>query len=316
MSSRLRIDLPAPIDHGDIIQIFLHCGTLSHNTGERAWILPLDGFRILDLTRFRSGPYCTVVLAELGADVVKVEQPVTGDDSRRMAPKVNGESYPFAMPNRGKRSISLDLKTARGLEVHRRLVTGADVVIENFVGVHVFHGAGFLATGNEPVRTGNRHPSIAPYGVFGCKDASIVVAVGSESLWQRAATALGLDPGAPGMRTNADRVAHVDTVEAAVNAALEHRTADEELALLQRGGVPAGRIRTLSEVYDAPQVRHLGPAEQLAHPTLGDIAVPGTRCAGRAGIAPPRSSPAARRARGGDLRGLRFPHRTGRDSHG
>jgi crotonobetainyl-CoA:carnitine CoA-transferase CaiB-like acyl-CoA transferase len=79
-------------------------------------MLPLDGFRVLDLTRFLSGPYCTMVLAELGADVVKVEQPLTGDDSRRLSPKVNGESYPFAMPNRSKRSVSLDLKADRGRE--------------------------------------------------------------------------------------------------------------------------------------------------------------------------------------------------------
>jgi crotonobetainyl-CoA:carnitine CoA-transferase CaiB-like acyl-CoA transferase len=95
-------------------------------------VLPLDGFRVLDLTRFLSGPYCTMVLAELGADVIKVEQPVTGDDSRRLAPKVEGESYPFAMPNRSKRSISLDLKTDRGRELFLRLAADADLVIENF----------------------------------------------------------------------------------------------------------------------------------------------------------------------------------------
>src|SRR3954468_4955302 len=95
-------------------------------------MLPLQGFRVLDLTRFLSGPYCTMVLAEFGADVIKIEQPVTGDDSRRMAPKVNGESYPFAMPNRSKRSISLDLKTDRGREIMLELVRDADVVIENF----------------------------------------------------------------------------------------------------------------------------------------------------------------------------------------
>src|SRR5215210_1428600 len=93
---------------------------------------PLDGFRVLDLTRFLSGPYTTMVLAELGADVIKVEQPVTGDDSRRMAPKVGGESYPFAMPNRSKRSISLDLKTERGRELFLELARGADLVMENF----------------------------------------------------------------------------------------------------------------------------------------------------------------------------------------
>jgi crotonobetainyl-CoA:carnitine CoA-transferase CaiB-like acyl-CoA transferase len=95
-------------------------------------MLPLDGFRVLDLTRFLSGPYCTMVLAELGADVIKIEQPVTGDDSRRMAPKVNGESYPFAMPNRSKRSVSIDLKTDRGRELFLQLAATADLVIENF----------------------------------------------------------------------------------------------------------------------------------------------------------------------------------------
>jgi len=93
---------------------------------------PLDGFRVLDLTRFLSGPYCTMVLAELGADVVKVEQPGTGDDSRRLAPKVNGESYPFGMPNRSKRSVSLDLKDDRGRDAFRRMAARADLVIENF----------------------------------------------------------------------------------------------------------------------------------------------------------------------------------------
>ena len=93
---------------------------------------PLSGFRVLDLTRFLSGPYCTMVLAELGADVIKIEQPGTGDDSRRMAPKVNGESYPFAMPNRSKRSVAIDLKSDRGRELFLELAAGADLVIENF----------------------------------------------------------------------------------------------------------------------------------------------------------------------------------------
>ncbi len=93
---------------------------------------PLEGFRVLDLTRFLSGPYCTMVLAELGADVIKIEPPETGDDSRRLAPKVNGESYPFGMPNRSKRSISLNLKDERGHHTFLRMAEQADLVIENF----------------------------------------------------------------------------------------------------------------------------------------------------------------------------------------
>jgi crotonobetainyl-CoA:carnitine CoA-transferase CaiB-like acyl-CoA transferase len=95
-------------------------------------VLPLDGFRVLDLSRFMSGPYTTMVLAELGADVVKVERFPEGDDSRRLSPKVNGESYPFGMPNRSKRSLALDLKSPAGRDVFLRLAAESDLVIENF----------------------------------------------------------------------------------------------------------------------------------------------------------------------------------------
>ena len=95
-------------------------------------MLPLDGFRVLDLSRFLSGPYTTMVLAELGADVVKVERFPEGDDSRRLGPKVNGESYPFGMPNRSKRSVALDLKSEPGRDLFLRLAAESDLVIENF----------------------------------------------------------------------------------------------------------------------------------------------------------------------------------------
>ena len=95
-------------------------------------MLPLDGFKVLDLTRFLSGPYTTMVLAELGADVVKVERFPEGDDSRRLSPKVNGESYPFGMPNRSKRSLAMDLKSDTGRELFLRLAAQSDLVIENF----------------------------------------------------------------------------------------------------------------------------------------------------------------------------------------
>ena len=95
-------------------------------------MLPLDGFRVLDLSRFLSGPYTTMVLAELGADVVKVERFPEGDDSRRLGPKVNGESYPFGMPNRSKRSLAVDLKSPTGRDLFLRLAAESDLIIENF----------------------------------------------------------------------------------------------------------------------------------------------------------------------------------------
>ena len=95
-------------------------------------MLPLDGFRVLDLSRFISGPYATMVLAELGADVVKVERFPEGDDSRRLSPKVNGESYAFGMPNRSKRSLAMDLKSEAGRDLFLRLAAESDLIIENF----------------------------------------------------------------------------------------------------------------------------------------------------------------------------------------
>ncbi|MDA3625640.1 CoA transferase [Saccharopolyspora sp. WRP15-2] len=91
----------------------------------------LDGVRVLDLSRVLAGPYCTAMLADLGADVVKAE-PVRGDDSRHLGPFVDGESVYFAQLNRGKRSVALDLKDADDREFFRCLARRADVVVENF----------------------------------------------------------------------------------------------------------------------------------------------------------------------------------------
>jgi crotonobetainyl-CoA:carnitine CoA-transferase CaiB-like acyl-CoA transferase len=94
--------------------------------------LPLAGVKVLDLTNVMSGPYCTLMLADMGADVVKIESFPEGDMSRRFEPKVNGESYCFAVLNRNKRSIGLNLKSPEGMEVFRRLAAEADIIVENF----------------------------------------------------------------------------------------------------------------------------------------------------------------------------------------
>ena len=93
---------------------------------------PLEGLRIVDLTTFLSGPSATQLLGDLGADVIKVESP-DGDSSRAIVgPTVLGEAAYFLANNRNKRSIAIDLKSPRGLEVLSRLIAGADIVIENF----------------------------------------------------------------------------------------------------------------------------------------------------------------------------------------
>ncbi|MBM3140467.1 MAG: CoA transferase [Chloroflexi bacterium] len=93
---------------------------------------PLAGIRVLDLTWILSGPYCTMTLADLGADVIKVERPPWGDVSRTTGPIVDGESGYFFSINRSKRSLSLDLKSEEGRAFFKRLVAQVDVVVENF----------------------------------------------------------------------------------------------------------------------------------------------------------------------------------------
>jgi len=93
---------------------------------------PLEGVRILDLTWVLAGPFASMVLCDLGADVIKVERPPIGDVARMTAPLVNGESCYFLSINRGKRSVAVDLKNGAGRDLFLRLVERVDVVMENF----------------------------------------------------------------------------------------------------------------------------------------------------------------------------------------
>ena len=101
--------------------------------GSEAAACPLEGLRVLDLSRVLAGPLCTMILADLGADVVKVERPGEGDDTRRWGPPFVGpDAAYFLALNRNKRSVTLDLGTEEGVTAARRLALRADVLVENF----------------------------------------------------------------------------------------------------------------------------------------------------------------------------------------
>ena len=93
---------------------------------------PLQGVRVLDLTRILSGPYSTMLLGDLGADIIKLEPYPEGDDSRGNPPFVNEESMYYVSLNRGKKSIVVNLKTEEGKEIFYRLLDEADILVENF----------------------------------------------------------------------------------------------------------------------------------------------------------------------------------------
>jgi crotonobetainyl-CoA:carnitine CoA-transferase CaiB-like acyl-CoA transferase len=94
--------------------------------------LALDGIRVLDLSRVLAGPFCGALLGDMGADVIKVEDTRGGDESRTWPPQRDGEAAAYIGNNRNKRGIALDLKTPEGVEIMRRLVLRADVLVENF----------------------------------------------------------------------------------------------------------------------------------------------------------------------------------------
>lgn len=127
-------------------------------------MLPLEGLKVLDLSRVLAGPYTTMALADLGADVLKIEHPERGDDTRHWGPPfAGGESAYFLSVNRNKRSIGVDLKTKEGLERVKRLAAGADVVIENWKrGALEGMGLGYEALKGE--NTGLVYCSITGFG--------------------------------------------------------------------------------------------------------------------------------------------------------
>ncbi|MEZ5286004.1 MAG: CoA transferase [Vicinamibacterales bacterium] len=93
---------------------------------------PLQGLTVVDLTRVLAGPYCTMMLGDMGADVIKIEDPHGGDETRDWQPLIGGDSTYFLSVNRNKRSVALDLKTPEGAAALHRLVSGADILVENF----------------------------------------------------------------------------------------------------------------------------------------------------------------------------------------
>lgn len=348
---------------------------------------PLSDVLVVDLSRALAGPHATMMLADQGARVIKVEAPGRGDDTRGWGPPFVGEqgrqeSTYFLSANRNKESITLDLKDEADRDLLLALVDRADVLVENFrtgvlerlglgieslmernprlvvlsitgfghdgpeggragydqiaqgeaglmsltgsgpddpqrvgvpiadllsgmygaygvvaalnerhrtgvgtvvrtsllasvVGVHAFQGTRWTVAGEVGRSAGNHHPSIVPYGLFHCRDGSVQIAVGSEGLWQRLCAAFGLDPAAEGMATNPERVANREQVIAAVEAVFADWDAEPLLARLAEVGVPAGKVRTLDEVYAWDQTASQGLLVDVEHSTLGHLTLPG-----------------------------------------
>ena len=351
---------------------------------------PLSGTLVVDLSRALAGPHATMMLGDLGARVIKVETPGTGDDTRGWGPpfihpdgSVDGrESTYFLSANRNKESITLDLKADDDREVLLDLVRRADVLVENFrtgvldrlrlgfdtlhevnpglvilsitgfghdgpeggragydqiaqgeaglmsltgsgpedpqkvgtpiadllagmygaygvlaallergrtgtgtvvrtsllsavVGVHAFQSTRWTIAGEVGRAQGNHHASIAPYGLFHCADGFVQIAVGSERLWRQFCAGFDLDPATPGLETNEQRVANRDRLIEIIEGNFDSWKALDLLARLDQIGIPAGKVRTIDEVYAWEQTRSQGLLIDVEHPTLGQLQLAG-----------------------------------------
>jgi crotonobetainyl-CoA:carnitine CoA-transferase CaiB-like acyl-CoA transferase len=329
---------------------------------------PLAGITVLDLTRAVAGPFCTMCLGDLGARVIKIEEPGTGDETRHWGPPFAGENSTYWLGlNRNKESVTLNLKSEDDRQVLKALACQADVVIENFrpgvterLGVHygalapgnprliyvsisgfgqtgperltpgydliiqamsglmpvsaepggppvkagfpvadviaslfagqailaalyrrerTAHGAyievsliecllaamapltsAYLMAGKEPQPMGTAQPNIAPYQMFRCRDASIVIGVTNDRIWERFCHALERAEWLTDerYRGNRSRNAHRAILVSAIEETLAARPAAEWLERLARHEVPCAPVLTVAEILNHPHIAARG----------------------------------------------------------
>lgn len=164
--------------------------------------------------------------------------------------------------------------------LHERGATGAGSTVRTsllaaVVGIHGFQGTRWTVAGELGRAQGNHHPSIAPYGLFRCRDGAVQIALGSEGLWERFCAGFGLDPRTEGLESNPERVAQRDRTIATVERVFADWNTAPLLAHLNVIGVPAGKVRTLDEVYDWKQTTSQGLLIDVEHSTLGRLTLPG-----------------------------------------
>ncbi len=164
--------------------------------------------------------------------------------------------------------------------LHERDRTGVGTVVRTsllaaVVGVHTFQGTRWTVAGEVGKAQGNHHPSISPYGLFHCRDGVVQIAVGSEGLWLRLCGAFEIDPATEGMATNSQRVGNREAVIALVEERFATWDAEDLLARLAEAGVPAGKVRSLDDVYRWDQTASQGLLVDVDHASLGTVTLPG-----------------------------------------
>ena len=165
--------------------------------------------------------------------------------------------------------------------LHERERTGRGRVVRtsllaSVVGVHAFQGTRWTVAREVPGLAGDHHPSIAPYGMFATATAPVQIACGSENLWRALCKEFDLDPADPRFAANPDRVRNRDALIEVIEGVFASSPAEDCLARLAHAGVPAGKVRSIDDVYAWEQTRSQGLLLSVEHPTLGTVELPGS----------------------------------------
>jgi len=346
--------------------------------------LPLLGVRVLDLARVFAGPVCGQALGDFGADVIKVEHPGRGDDTRDWGLRIGQtETTYYNSMNRNKRSIAIDLQTADGLKIIHDLLPQCDVVIHNFktggaeklglgyeqlkalkpdliycavagydasgpeasrpgydlviqgeAGLMMINGdasmpplrfgvavvdlmtgmsaaqavlaalfrrertgrgsliemalydnglavAGYcgldaLKLGHDPVRFGNAHPSIVPYGMYEAADGPLIIAVGNNGQFEKFCRQVIGRPDIlqdPRFCSNVDRIRHREELSQMLMELIRSFARDELLEQMTRAGIPCGRVLGLHEALTSERTRQGHMVQEMPHPVAGSTPV-------------------------------------------
>ncbi|KAM9649296.1 succinyl-CoA:glutarate CoA-transferase isoform 6-T6 [Morphnus guianensis] len=268
-------------------------------------VKPLDAVKILDLTRVLAGPFATMILGDLGAEVIKVERPGAGDDTRAWGPPFAGtESVYFLSVNRNKKSIAINMKDSKGAKLIRELAAVSDVFVENYIpgklaemglgyedikkiAPHIVYCSitGYGQTGPMVQRGGYDSIAAAVSGLmhitgheaFKTKDGYIVVGAGNDQQFVTVCKILNLPEVSKDSRyrTNTLRVQNRKELIDILSTRFSEKATIEWLQLFEGSGVPYGPINNMQQVFSDPQVLHNGLVMEMNHPTAGKIAVPG-----------------------------------------
>ena len=264
--------LTALIERADVLIENFRVGTLTrlgfddariHELNPRAILLSITGFGHDGPEATRPG-YDQIAQGEAGLMSVTGSGP---DDPQRVgipiADVLAGMNGAFGIVA----ALFDREKTGRGQIIRTSLLAAT-------IGAHVYQGTAQTVAGVSGTARGNHHPSLAPYGLFHCADSHVQIAVGTEGHWAALCRVLGLEPDAR-FDTNAGRVTHVDDLIEVINGALSAWTVGEVLDALTTAGVPAGKVRSMDEVYSWDQTRSQGLVATVNHSTLGTIEIPG-----------------------------------------